>query len=224
MHPLILSLLPLYFMSNFHCLGMCGPLMVLMSKNPHRHWYLLGRLFSYTLLGGLCGSLGQSLLRLPQGKTAALLYVIIAFFLLLYAFFKAWKYKPRLLKNIRLFLQKRLSPLTHYLVRLSAKRGRQACAAMGFFSVLIPCGQTFFVFSMAAIYARADAGFLAGGLLALFSTPSLLFAMQTLRLQRLRSLQDTTLIISALIFALQSILRALAVLELIPHSPVDGLW
>ena len=55
---LTLSLLPLYVTGNLHCLGMCGPLVHTLSLHRFKYYYLLGRICSYTLAGGISGALG----------------------------------------------------------------------------------------------------------------------------------------------------------------------
>ena len=65
---LLISALGLGFASGFHCIGMCGPIALSMglTKNQKTNFYLqnvtyqLGRILTYTILGGLLGIIGQS--------------------------------------------------------------------------------------------------------------------------------------------------------------------
>ena len=55
---LFLQLLPIYLLGNLHCMGMCGPLVALLGGHPFRYYYFLGRIFSFTLVGGVAGIFG----------------------------------------------------------------------------------------------------------------------------------------------------------------------
>ena len=60
---LLLTMLPLYLFGNVHCLGMCGPLVMLIGQHHFRYFYFVGRTLSFTLAGGLAGAAGF----LPSG-------------------------------------------------------------------------------------------------------------------------------------------------------------
>ena len=55
--------------SNFHCIGMCGPIALAVPVNRKNNWtifngafqYNLGRVFSYSILGALVGMIGLSI-------------------------------------------------------------------------------------------------------------------------------------------------------------------
>src|SRR5271154_4934849 len=55
---LFFALLPLYLLGNFHCLGMCGPLVFMIGQHRYRYFYFLGRLLSFTLAGMAAGEIG----------------------------------------------------------------------------------------------------------------------------------------------------------------------
>ena len=65
---LIISAIGLGFASGFHCIGMCGPIALSMglTKNLKANFYLqnltyqLGRILTYSILGGILGIIGQS--------------------------------------------------------------------------------------------------------------------------------------------------------------------
>ena len=57
-----------------HCIGMCGPLIFAFPGRtgkfmPHV-WYHLGRVTTYTAVGGIMGGLGQMLAGAATGSTA----------------------------------------------------------------------------------------------------------------------------------------------------------
>jgi sulfite exporter TauE/SafE len=58
---LLLAMLPYYLLGNLHCLGMCGPLTMMLGAHRFRYFYFAGRLFSFTLAGGIAGELGAVL-------------------------------------------------------------------------------------------------------------------------------------------------------------------
>jgi sulfite exporter TauE/SafE len=66
---IFITALTLGFLGSFHCVGMCGPIALalplnrdsLLSKAAGALLYNFGRIFTYTLLGGLFGLIGQSI-------------------------------------------------------------------------------------------------------------------------------------------------------------------
>src|SRR5690242_11860481 len=58
---LFFSLLPLYIFGNLHCMGMCGPLVMLLGQHRYRFFYFVGRLLSFSLAGLVAGELGAVL-------------------------------------------------------------------------------------------------------------------------------------------------------------------
>src|SRR4051794_3168230 len=58
---LFFTLLPLYILGNVHCLGMCGPLVLMIGQHRYRAFYFIGRLLSFGLAGMLAGQAGAVL-------------------------------------------------------------------------------------------------------------------------------------------------------------------
>ena len=66
---IILTAITLGFIGSFHCVGMCGPIALALPLNQNSYLskvsgvltYNIGRIFTYAILGGLFGLLGQSL-------------------------------------------------------------------------------------------------------------------------------------------------------------------
>jgi len=55
---LLITMLPFYLLGNFHCLGMCGPLAMMIGKHRYRYLYFAGRVMSFSLAGMLAGAIG----------------------------------------------------------------------------------------------------------------------------------------------------------------------
>lgn len=201
---LFLSLLPIYLLGNFHCLGMCGPLVSLLAKHPHRHLYFLGRICSYALLGLCVGEIG---VLIHSSALSAYFSLLIGAFILLITFHAKIPGRRALLK--------RLIPLSQKLALLSFKEKMRGPFLFGFLTLLLPCGQTLVVFSALALCQSAWLGLFNGAIFALFTTPALFFALRLSHVLQKK--------ISYLLVAVQAgigtiaILRALSAFELIPH-------
>lgn len=73
------------FLGSFHCVGMCGPIALAVSNNPHskyfyhKIYYHLGRSLTYAFLGLIVGLLGLSvsLIGLQQGFSIMMGVVIL---------------------------------------------------------------------------------------------------------------------------------------------------
>src|SRR4051794_38939020 len=69
--------------TSLHCTVMCGPLACALRVRPLE--YHASRFLSYTLAGGLCGAVGQTVAVLLQGSTARLVPWAFAFVLIVLA-------------------------------------------------------------------------------------------------------------------------------------------
>ena len=211
---LFLNLFPLYLLGNLHCLGMCGPLVMMLGQNPYRYFYFLGRLVSYSLAGFAAGELGaliQAVLQ-PFHLAAGASFLFALFFL---AFGIA-----ELRGNPFSFhwLQKKLQPFNRSLSLLLLKEQPWPAFLFGFFTLFLPCGQTLLVFTACALYGDGLAGLINGALFALLTSPSLLAAMQlhTL-LNRLKQYYRTSLACCALLVGGLAFCRGMADMGWIPH-------
>lgn len=173
-------MLPVYLLGNFHCLGMCGPLVAMIGRHAHRYYYFLGRLFSFSLAGWVAGFLGEVL-------SATLMRWHLS------AFFSMALGGAMVLGGVLLTrggavipgarsMNRLLAPLQQRLTLLMLKESRLATGMLGFLTVALPCGQTLVVFSACAVYGEGAAGFLNGACFALLTSPSLFIAMQAKRL------------------------------------------
>ena len=168
---LIYSMLPFYLIGNLHCLGMCGPLVVMLGKQKNRVWYFIGRLTSFTTVATLAGFLGATLDLGNVQPAFSIGFGVLLFIAGLSQFF-----------SFRLprwhWLQKRKQGLDQRLTLLLLRDKPAATFLFGVATVLLPCGQTFVVFSACALSGSAWVGLVNGAAFALLTSPSLLLAMQ----------------------------------------------
>jgi sulfite exporter TauE/SafE len=168
------TLLPLYLFGNFHCLGMCGPLAAVLGKNPKKHYYLFGRMASFTLAGFFSALFGASLTTLLyySGLDKGALFLFSTFFGLIALSYLIPRslFTPKLFQTFFIWTQKKAASL---LLAESAWK----TFLFGFLTILLPCGQSLFVFSSIALEQNLSAGIFNGWAFALLTSPSLFFAM-----------------------------------------------
>lgn len=212
---LFLMLLPLYLFGNIHCLGMCGPLVMMIGQHRYRYYYFMGRLLSYSLVGLLAGEAGAVIQIYLQkyylSAAISLLFgiLIIGWGIKMLVWSKGtkgktpWKWMEKLNQTLSLLLLKDKGWSTFL---------------FGFFTVALPCGQTLIVFSACAIAGDALIGLFNGFALALFTTPSLLFAMHAHKLfKSLKKYTNTVLGCSSVAVGIVSCCRGLADIGWISH-------
>ncbi len=156
------ALLPVAFLAGFfgggHCLGMCGPVVVLLESGsergagwPYRFVYNAGRVLFYMLLGAVAGAFGLMLTKvagIDAGLkilrwTAALLVIALGLNLL---------FNLRLLQFLEsggAVIWRKVSPVTSKLLPI---RSLSAALGAGFVWGMIPCG---LVYSAAALAASS---------------------------------------------------------------------
>jgi len=136
--------------TSVHCVGMCGPIACGLASMPASEGarmasmtlYHATRLTSYTMIGALCGLLGQQPLRWFFDSPAVLLpWVLVGFFLI-----------------FGLGLDKRLPrppSLMKWSTRMRFQFGRltpvRASIAMGGLTPLLPCGPLYLLFGAALL-------------------------------------------------------------------------
>lgn len=187
------SLLPLYLIGNFHCLGMCGPLVMIVGRHPQAGSYFFGRAMSYTAAGALAGGLGQLV---PQSATLTLACGVG---LLL------WPVLQPYLKNLP-------SPKIHW-------RTIPHPFVLGLMTILLPCCQTLVVFSACALFASPLAGAANGLAFAFLTAPALFFAMSFYHTFKWFRQWEKLLTNGCIAFAgTLTLLRGFADLGWIPHA------
>ncbi|MGK5594342.1 MAG: sulfite exporter TauE/SafE family protein [Parachlamydiaceae bacterium] len=212
---LFLAMLPVYLLGNLHCMGMCGPLVMLLGQSPFRHFYFFGRLTSFTLAGLIAGGFGAvigvllsdfnvaALLSLFFGGTMTFLGICTLFHL---------SYPGHHV------IARWLAPLNQKLSISLLQEKPFAIFLFGFFTILLPCGQTLMVYSACALSGDLLVGTANGFAFALITSPSLLVAMQAKRTLLFARKYYNHLVGGAAIFVgILACLRGLAEYNLIPH-------
>jgi sulfite exporter TauE/SafE len=166
---LLIAMFPIYLMGNLHCLGMCGPLAMMIGNSPYRGYYLMGRMLSFTMAGALAGMFGYVIASLLQPYHLSYLFSLgLGISMLLIGAFILLGKSPGIPLLSR--YEKKMSALLFH-------QGPWALFLFGFFTIALPCGQTLLVFSACALSGSAAAGTVNGLAFALLTTPSLLLAM-----------------------------------------------
>lgn len=211
------ALLPVYATANLHCLGMCGPLVMMLSQHRYRFLYFLGRLISFTTIGGLAGLFG-AVLRVHFSPY--LIMGIGVFFVLLGALFLMGKSVGKWIPIPAFFeyLGKRLSLLI-------LQDGWLPPFLFGMGTVLLPCGQTILVFSACGLSGSAFVGLFNGAFLAVITSPSLWLAMQAKNiLSKWRGYEGIAFGLTSIAVGSLSVLRGLASLGVIEHLFLYKRW
>jgi len=164
-------LLPVAFLAGLfgggHCLGMCGPIVILLESSQtnankfqgmlRRVIYNLGRLLFYMLLGAVAGALGLVLTKIT-GVAAGLSLLRILAAMLVIALGLNLLFDLRVLAYLEkagAVVWRRLSPLARHVLPLSSP-GRALGA--GFIWGALPCGLVYSGVAIAATSGSAGSG------------------------------------------------------------------
>lgn len=212
---LFLSMLPLYLFGNLHCLGMCGPLVMMIGRHRFRSFYFLGRTLSFSLAGLAAGALGAvadtffSYYHLAEATTFLFGSILLMLGILTLA---GWSYPGHH------WLGRRLARVNQSLSLLMLRDRAWPTFLFGFFTLALPCGQTVIVFSACALSGDPLVGLFNGFAFALLTSPSLFFAMQAhALLGKAKAYYRTVVGVSAVVVGALALLRGFAVTGLIPH-------
>lgn len=210
---LFLSLLPLYIFGNLHCLGMCGPLVMLIGRHRFRHFYFLGRTLSFSLAGFAAGEMGAVLhIFLKQYFLAEIGSLICGFLMIGYGVMKLFQFQNRPLSSSP------LSPFHRWVSQLMLKDTGWSTFLFGFFTVALPCGQTLIVFSACALAANGGVGLFNGLAFALLTSPSLIVAMNlSTFLKKFKQYDQMVLGGCAIVVGAIACCRGFAEMGMIPH-------
>lgn len=212
---LLLAMLPYYLLGNLHCLGMCGPLAMMLGTHRFRYFYFAGRLCSFTLAGGIAGELGAVLNvffnRFYISAASALLFgLAIALIGLVGLMGRSYPGQTWIAR----IMAKANGPLSLLMLRDQPL----ATFLFGFLAIALPCGQSLVVFSACALSGSLAIGLLNGFAFALLTSPSLFFAMHA---HALLGNSKKYWISAGHFFAIAvgaiAICRGLAELDLLPH-------
>ncbi len=213
---LIVSMLPVYLLANLHCLGMCGPLVMMIGQHRYRNLYFLGRTLSFGLVGAFAGSAGAILqLILQQYQIPALMSLSFGGFFILLGIktLMGWQ-----------LMSYRLAGVTQNLSMLIMYDRPFALFLFGFFTVLLPCGQSLMIFSASALSGDLWIGGLNGVVFALLTSPALWGAMRAQQfLMRFKGYYQVSMAVCAFLVGGLAICRGLAELGVINHLSF-GSW
>lgn len=207
-------MLPIYLLGNLHCLGMCGPLVAMLGQHRFRYCYFLGRIVSFTLVATIAAEAGAILNEyLHKIHLSALLSIGLGT-AILWIGWKTVRAQPFLPGK----WTERLKPIHRHLSLLILKDHPIAVFLFGFFTVALPCGQTFLVFSTCALSADLWTGFINGLAFAILTSPSLFFALRLHKfLGKFKHRYPLLLGIFSLAVGLLALCRGLAEMHFIPH-------
>lgn len=211
---LLLTMLPVYLVANLHCLGMCGPLVMMIGAHRYRAFYFLGRTLSFTLAAMAAASVGSVFHHYHLSACASFLFGGMLLFsgsmtLLGYSFPVPVVLRP--VQGALSLLMLKDQPLSVFL--------------FGFFTIALPCGQTIIVLSACALAGDPYVGLVNGLAFALLTSPSLFFAMQAASLiRRFRGFYQPVMGLSALFVGALAILRGLAELQIVGHFSLNSTF
>lgn len=140
------SALSLGLISNFHCLGMCGPIALAIpvksdstsSRIASILLYNIGRIFTYAILGAIFGFFGQGLFLMGiQQQISIILGAIIVIGAVLTLMNRKLNFTDKLLKGKLLKLQQSMS-------KYLRKQGYTNNFVLGLLNGLLPCGLVYF--------------------------------------------------------------------------------
>lgn len=213
---LFFQLLPIYLLGNLHCIGMCGPIVMLLGRHPYRSFYFLGRLLAFGWAGLIAGWGGEVIqIFLKTFHLAGLSSLLFGIGVCLWAVagWMGWQ-KFSLLP----FNWKPLQRLQETLSTLPLQETPHAVLLFGFLTILLPCGQTLLVFSACAVAGDPWVGLFNGVAFAVLTSPSLFFAMQAQTiLKRLRTSSHLLILLGTFMIGTLALCRGCAELGWIPH-------
>lgn len=142
MTSLLIAAISLGFLGSFHCIGMCGPIALSLpvhqygglKKNFAIILYNAGRIFTYSVLGILFGSLGQSFYMAGFQQWVSISIGVLLLLSVLMPgiwFFKSVRFS---------FLTNPVNRLKNYFSELFSKRGLRFLFLIGVLNGLLPCG------------------------------------------------------------------------------------
>jgi sulfite exporter TauE/SafE len=194
---------------------MCGPLVMLLAKNPCRWWYFFGRLCAFTLAGVLSAEMGLFFFSfLSRYHISALFSLVFGIWIFGMGIF--------IFLNVRLpafsWLAKTSATLSTFFARRFFKASPLSIFLFGMTTVIFPCGQTLVVFSILALHCKPLEGLIQGCLFALLTSPALIAAMHTAQLfASLKKGYHFWMGSAVVAVGTLAILRGMADLQLIKH-------
>lgn len=212
---LLAAMFPIYVMGNFHCIGMCGPIAMVLGSSKYAGFYLLGRLISFTLAGFIAGAFGEVLaLAFNAYHLSGLLSIAIGALMIVYALYVLFDFRLPFFYGV----ERSIAPFRESLNQMLFTKDPWPLFLVGFFTIALPCGQTLLVYTACALSGSAFAGTLNGFAFGLLTTPSLYFAMHAKKMMAgIKRFYKPVVGGMTLLIGLIAILRGLADFELISH-------
>lgn len=144
MMELLVIALTLGLVSNFHCLGMCGPISLALPINRKNSltkilgisYYTIGRGFGYASLGVIVGLIGMSasLLGVLQWLSIASGILIVIF---------AWRGYFNFGLNNSFFSRRVQKFMSSFLQKSKSKKNGLSLISFGFVNAFLPCGMVY---------------------------------------------------------------------------------
>lgn len=217
---LFLTLFPFYLFGNIHCLGMCGPLVMAITRHRFRFWYFFGRILSFSFTGGVAGEIGHIfhffLAKFHIQVLTSFFFGSVIFFLGLFTLLQKEIPGQSLLNQCFKSSQQKL-------VGYMLKDSPWPTFLFGFFTVMLPCGQTLVVFSACALSSSFFVGLFNGFAFALLTSPALFLAMHIhMIFGDLKKHYNKILGICSIGIALLAFCRGFAELGLISHFVLNA--
>lgn len=162
----IWSAISLGLVSNFHCLGMCGPIALAVPVKSHSIsskltsilTYNSGRIFTYAIIGGIFGIFGQGISMVGfQQQLSLFLGILIILSAIAILIDRKTSFLSQLLPSQALKLQKTMGSYLR-------KQGYMNNFVLGFLNGLLPCGLVYF----ALVGALSTGSFINGILFMIF--------------------------------------------------------
>ncbi|MEC7839519.1 MAG: sulfite exporter TauE/SafE family protein [Chlamydiota bacterium] len=212
---LLLTMLPIYLFGNLHCIGMCGPLVMMIGKHKYKNYYFIGRTLSFTLAGMIAGGIGSVLnVIIAEYHIPTITSFLFGSTILLIGCSYLFKWKLPGGKAIAHIL----NPINKKITPLIMKDDPISTFLFGFMTIFLPCGQTVIVYSACALYGDIFVGTLNGFIFALLTSPSLFFAMQAHHLlYKIKAHYNLLIGLSAIVIGALALCRGFADLGMIPH-------
>lgn len=213
METLFISALLSGLIGSLHCLGMCGPIVLMLPTGTGskiafllgRLAYNLGRIITYAIMGAICGMLGHlvMLAGLQQVLSIAAGIVILLIFITPRRFIR--RVSPSFVRSLTGKLQKIWS-------KLLGSAGVLSLLLIGLLNGLLPCGLVYVSLAAASTTGSAIGGLLYMVIFGLGTIPLMLvFSLFSGLLPNRIRLWATKLIpIGAIVLAVLLILRGLS--------------
>lgn len=143
--------------TSLHCVAMCGPIACSVGRAGRGEGrnlvaytgYHFGRLIAYTVIGAVCGAIGEQPLRWIFNTPAVVLPWLLVLLFLITAL-GLWRKIPR-----PKFLDRLIARARFHSFKLSAGRG---ALVMGLLTPLLPCGPLYLLFAATLLSGSALRG------------------------------------------------------------------